>query len=104
MDHVTVDLDEMREMIGRLIEHRVAEHGPTLDLPFDFFWAIHDPRLGDPLESPEVTIGQVSETLSMLERTTETWEGMPAEILGTSLRWWSYVLAAAAAQLERGDA
>lgn len=39
----------------------------------------------------------------MLAIEREPWEGLPVDLLGTPLRWLSYVLAGVAAQLERGE-
>lgn len=104
MNDLAIDLNMVRASIDQLIAELIRQRGSSLDVSFDFFWAIQDPRLGDPLEGPDVTIGQLSETLEMLGREeVEPWEGMPPALLGTPLRWLSDVLAGIAAQLERGE-
>ncbi|SDB93212.1 hypothetical protein SAMN05216410_0999 [Sanguibacter gelidistatuariae] len=104
MNGLTIDLNMVRESIDQLIAEVIRQRGPNLEVSFDYFWAIQDPRMGDPLEGPDVTIGQLSETLHMLGREeVEPWEGMSLALAGTPLRWLSDVLAGVAVQLERGE-
>lgn len=103
MNDVIVEIPRLRVQIDWLLNELMRHEGSEVAISHDYFWAIHDARMVDVFEVPDVTIGQVSETLEFLDVDQERWEGGSATLLGAPIRWLSYLLASVAAELEYGE-
>ena len=66
--HLKVDLAELRRAVDRVLEHIEDVSGGTVSISADYFWSVAEPDLYDPTSSPELTIGQLSESWNNLKR------------------------------------
>jgi hypothetical protein len=63
-----IDIARLRAMTDAVFDHLVAEHGPTIRLPNDYYWHVSHDEQYDMTGQPDANqIGQISEDWQFLE-------------------------------------
>ena len=63
-----IDIARLRAMTDAVFDHLVNEHGPTIQLPNDYYWHVGHAEQYDMDRQPEADlIGQISEDWQFLE-------------------------------------
>ena len=58
-----------------MLDHLEQQHGSTVAIPADYFWSVPAPEIYDVTASPELTIGQLSESWDNVTSERESGDG-----------------------------
>ncbi len=62
-----ITLEEVRQIALLLLKHVEETAGATVELDKDMFWSVPSPELYDVYATPELTVGQLSESWASLQ-------------------------------------
>lgn len=74
-----------------MLDHLEQQHGSTVAIPADYFWSVPAPEIYDVTASPELTIGQLSESW---DNVTSEREGGDGDTISFALVWLGDVMKA----------
>lgn len=90
-ENLGIEIGELRRAIGRVLDHVEEQHGSEVAIPADYFWSVPAPGTYDVLASPELTIGQLSESWDNVKKERE---GDGDDTISFALVWLGDVLKA----------
>ena len=62
-----VSVEEVRQLALLLLRHVEESAGSTVELDKDMFWSVPSPELYNVYDTPELTVGQLSESWASLK-------------------------------------
>jgi hypothetical protein len=89
--HLSIDTSELRKACNVLLDHLETQVNDEAQLKVDYFWSVSPENIFDVSSSPELTIGQLSESWGNLARERQ---GDGSMSVAYGLVWLSEVLLA----------
>ncbi len=63
-----LELAKLRAATEMLFDHLKETGYDSVEIPHDYYWHIHAPELYDPYAQPELTLGQLTDDWTSLEK------------------------------------
>jgi hypothetical protein len=77
--HVRVSMADLRDGLALLLDELERKCGPVVDLAADYYWTVdrHDAFRFDTTDTPEITVGQLSDDIALLKELLVTANDRP---------------------------